>query len=371
MRGARSRPGRRRAPSARARWPAFVASASRQRGRNACSAARRATCTSTCARSKPARRASVGGTGRKHFDSLVATGQRARAFARVVEKAIDVFARVRLGAQQREARVGRQLRGLALRRAASSAKAAKSCARAPGRADAPGKSVWTSTSPGRSRAARRGRPPASAARTAARPRGSRRCRARCRRPARRPASAAESRGPWRASACRPGCRPRRRRTRSRTAPRTRPCARGVASRCARCAPRESSSRERLLDALRAAARPAAGRRCRSSGRRAASLAWPQWWQRSCVRRRCTTRRAVQRVQSRFPRARRAVEHRRVAAAVDEQQRLLAARDARARARRGSSTDSPSRASRPRTGNEADTRQRARARRRARAASSVR
>ena len=141
--------------------------------------------------------------------------------------------------------------------------------------------------------------------------------------------ARESRAPWRAAACRPGCRPRRGRMPSSVRASSPRRARAVAVDAHDARLRESAG-QRFLDALRAAAQRLAGRRCRRSGRRAASLlrrrSGGSASRRSAA---CSTRRALQRVQPARPAAGLAGEHRRVAAPVDEDQALLAARQARA------------------------------------------
>ena len=123
----------------------LAASASRHCGRNACSAARRALCTSTWPRSKPARRAIVGGTGGNTSTTASRLAQRSRALDGVVEKAIDVRTRMRLGNEQRHVRRRRQLRGVALAAGARRRSGRSRASPARGRPDGPGKSVCTIT----------------------------------------------------------------------------------------------------------------------------------------------------------------------------------------------------------------------------------
>ena len=91
----------------------------------------------------------------------------------------------------------------------------------------------------------------------------------------------------------------------------------------------SAARERLLDALRAVAHGrqvgAAAARGSAPGTRSR---WPQWWQRSSPAFRCRTRFALQRVQVECHAQERQKSTGREAAAIEEHEALLAARDAR-------------------------------------------
>ena len=215
--------------------------ASRQRGRKPCSTLRSALCTSTCARSSPARRASPAGDRRINFAAeVLAARQGAPKLRRDGEEFHQDVAVLRLAGEQREMGERRQLQRLAFGEQAGSETIVvvireRSVDRMLGKIRLHDDLARRGATPGASGdLLQQCEEPLRGAEIRA-------VQERCPPPARRPGSGAENRDPWPASACRPGCRLHRRRW-CRASRRSCPCVACCRDRCAGCAPTGNAMR---------------------------------------------------------------------------------------------------------------------------------